>query len=217
MDKGHKITLLEKIFSFTNKTRRRLIKDFLWDEFETINWFIEQHPIIIFKNTVIPILIIILLMFVFFSYFIFIKPIILWLANIQIAAMAQYLVYFLSFLWIYVLFKCLKLIYNSYVDFRNDFIISFENWIYISDKNWVFHHSQTKIPFDSIHTVKAIEKHMMDAVWSWTLHIKTTWDLEDIEFIFCKNIKKQATKLKDLHAKYLMKNDVRWAISNQKK
>jgi len=49
------------------------------------------------------------------------------------------------------------------------------------------------------------------------LHIKTTWDLEDIEFIFCKNIKKQATKLKDLHAKYLMKNDVRWAISNQKK
>ena len=217
MENWASITLLEKLFSFTNKTRRRLTKDFLWDEFDTINWFIEQHPVIIFRNTIFPMLIIIFLMFAFFSYFIFLKPILNWAINTQFVEIAKYFIYILFAIWLFVFIKSIKSIYNSYVDFRNDFIISFANWIYLSDKNWVFHHSQTKIPFDSIHTVKSIENHFLDTVlWSWTLHIKTTGDLKDIEFHFCKDIKKQVRKLKDLHSNYLMKNDIRAAMNNKR-
>ena len=107
----------------------------------------------------------------------------------------------------------IKLIYNIFVDYKNDFIITMIDWIYKSDKNWFFHHSQTKIAFDSIHNITSTEKHIFHSVlWTWFLYIKTTGDVEDIKLDFAQNIQSEVKKLKDLHTSYLKKNDIKTAL-----
>jgi hypothetical protein len=47
----------------------------------------------------------------------------------------QYVNYFLFSVWLLSFLYILKVIYNVYVDYKNDFIISYEDGIYVSNKN----------------------------------------------------------------------------------
>ena len=202
-----------KLFSFTNSSRRKAAQDFLWEDFKTIKWIIEHHYLFFIKNIIPPVLIIIFLSLVF--YFINIKFDLNKLDKKETYDIVKYMKLFWIIVFTYIIFLAIKKIYNIFVDYRNDFIIFFKNWVYISDKDWVFYHSQVKILYDSINTIKATEHGLISSLfWYWTVLMTTTWDLWDIVFHSCKNMKKEIKKLRDLHSEYLAKNDIRWVLSN---
>ena len=220
-DNAHKFSLFDKIFSFTDRVRRKHVQNFLWQDFWNIRWFIGLHPVSFLKQISFPCIWFILLISILFFYFIYLSPSIESLESSSFKNFAEYLMLWLFFFWIFLILATTKRIYDIYVDYRNDFIITMTDWIYKSDKNWIFHHAQTKITFDSIHTITSTEKHVVHSFfWTWLLYIKTTWDMEDIEFDHAKDINLQVEKLKDLHSAYLQKNDVKtalWEVMIEKK
>lgn len=210
MRKNDSITLniWEKIFSFTNHARRKAVKEFLWDDFSTINWFVQAHIISLIIKLIFPILFLIILFLTFIFYRMSFLPFIE--SIIKNEAWVSILNYVFFIPWIFCILYIFKLIYNAYVDYKNDFLVTFKDWIYISNKEGIFHLAQSKVPFSSVHTIRATEQNFFHAILeTWTLFIKTTWNMEDINFKYCKNVHIEAKKLQDLHFDYLRKNDVR--------
>lgn len=218
MKKKNSITLSmwDKIFSFTNRARRKAVQEFLWEDFSTINWFIQLHPLSIIIKLLSPILFLIILSLFFIFYNFFLLPI--FESFIKSSWWITIINYLFFVPWFFCILYIIKLIYNAYVDYKNDFIVTFWEWIYISDKNWIFHLAQSRVPFSSVHTIRATEQNFIHALFeTWTLFIKTTWELEDIHIHFCRNVHVEAKKLQDLHFQYLRKNDMRKYLADNEK
>jgi len=110
----------------------------------------------------------------------------------------------LSFIFlIETILRCIKIIYNILVDYKNDFIVIYPEWLFISEKSWALYHSVQRILFDEIVDVSSREKWIFWTVlWFWKLKISIIWTWSDYEFRYCKNIFRVPTRLNKKRIQY---------------
>lgn len=109
-------------------------------------------------------------------------------------------------------FNFIKVIYNRFVDYKNDFIVIYPKWIYYSDKNWVLDHVHTRVEFDKITNIEAKQVWFLWSLFNyWTLKISTMWAIEDIIFDHCADFDKASKRLDDMRLDYISKKE-KWEI-----
>lgn len=206
-------SIFDKIFSFTDHARKKQVFAFLGDDVINIRGFVGHHWFKLLTNLFVPITELAITGYLTVLYFIYATSYFKWLQNEMITGVLKYLSILVIIISIIIILNILKTIYNIYVDYRNDFIVTLTDWIYNFNKDWFFKQSQTKIPYDSIHNITAIQSNIIHTLLNtWNLLIKTIWTLDDIQFIYVNDLKNQVHLLKELHADYLNKNDVGKAL-----
>lgn len=109
----------------------------------------------------------------------------------------------LFILFLEVILKSLKIIYDILIDYKNDFLIIYPEGIYISEKEWALRHESQRIMFDEIVDVQSREKWLIwTYFWFWKLTISIMWTWSDYVFRYCKNIERVPTQLHEKRIAY---------------
>lgn len=267
-----KITLWDKIFSFSDASVQKYLKDWIWEYYSQIDQkkdFIKRDYLFLLKETWYVFLLfmffliilfysitfylkiwkevetnwfnltifissfVIFLLFFYFSikarfvnpFSIFISIIFIVIELSLIKEIIMTIEWFYHFIFnasfvvfsIFILetnFKFLKVIYNKYVDYKNDFIVIYPKWIYYSDKDWVLDHIHTRIEFEKISNIEAKQEWFFWWIFNyWTLRVATMWALEDIIFTHCSNITEAWKRLDNVRLDYISRKE-KWEISH---